>query len=51
MHNVKLYGNTYQLIKKDKIRNIKLFSNQSLGNNHDDILSKTIVGFSKYVKK
>ena len=51
MHNVKLYGNTYQLIKKDKIRNIKLFSNQSFNNNHDDILSKTIIGFSKYVKK
>lgn len=51
MHNVKLYGNTHELIKKDKIKNIKLFSNQTLNNNHDYILSKTIMGFSNYVKK
>ncbi len=51
MHNLKEYGSTHCLIKEDKIKNIKRFSNQKIGDNHDKILSKTIIGFSKFIKK
>ncbi len=51
MHNISMYGNTNDHIKKDKIKNIFLFRNQRLGENHEKILSKTILGFSNYVKK
>ena len=51
MHNIREYGNTYEQLLKDKIKNIKKFSNQKLGTNHNKILSNTIDGFSKYTKK
>ena len=51
MHNLSLYGNTYEEIRKDKVKNITRFSNQNIGDNHSKILSKTVLGFSKYVKK
>ena len=51
MHNMKEYGNTYEQIKKDKIKNVKKFINQQLGFDHDKVLSNTIEGFSKFTKK
>lgn len=51
MHNLKVYGNTVNEIKKDKIKNIKIFSNQNVGDDHNTIFSKTVLGFSNYIKK
>ena len=51
MHNMKEYGSTYEHINKDKIINVKRFTNQKLGYSQDAILSNTIDGFSKFVKK
>jgi UDP-N-acetylglucosamine 2-epimerase (hydrolysing) len=51
MHNLPTYGQTAQEIKKDGVRNIKLFCNQSVGDNSNRIFSKTVLGFSNYVKK
>ena len=51
MHNMKEYGSTYIQIQKDKIKNIKKFSNQKLGYNHNKIISKTIDGFSSFANK
>jgi UDP-N-acetylglucosamine 2-epimerase (hydrolysing) len=48
---MKEYGNTYDHIKKDKIKNVKKFLNQQLGLSSDKVLSNTIDGFSKFVKK
>ena len=50
MHNLKSYGNTYQQIKTDKIKNVTRFFNQSLGDEHAKVLSETASGFSKYLK-
>tara|TARA_B110000037_G_scaffold64853_1_gene79173 strand:+ start:907 stop:2037 length:1131 start_codon:yes stop_codon:yes gene_type:complete len=50
MHNLKGYGNTYKQIETDKIKNVTRFFNQSLGDDHSKVLSKTAVGFSKYLK-
>ena len=51
MHNMREYGSTYIQIQKDKIKNIKRFSNQKLGSNHNKILSNTINGFSGFANK
>ena len=51
MHNLGVYGNTKYLIKKDKIKNIFVFKNQNQNDSMDEITSKTIHGFSKFVKK
>ncbi len=51
MHNMRIYGNTHELIKTDGIKNIKKFHNHSDGYSQDKILSKTIDGFSNFVKK
>ena len=50
MHNLKGYGNTYKQIEIDKIKNVTRFFNQSLGDDHSKVLSKTAAGFSKYIK-
>ena len=50
MHNIKSYGNTYKQIEVDKIKNVTRFFNQSLGDNHSKVLSKTAAGFSKYIE-
>ena len=50
MHNMKEYGNTYEQIVNDKIKNIKKFSNQKIGYSQDKILSNTIKGFSSFIK-
>lgn len=51
MHNLKKFGSTWDALKKDKIKNIFRFKNQKIADSMDIILSKTIVGFSKYVNK
>jgi|TARA_B110000008_G_C16929618_1_gene548185 UDP-N-acetylglucosamine 2-epimerase (hydrolysing) len=51
MHNIREYGSTYEHINKDKIKNVKKFTNQKLGFSQDKILSNTIDGFSKFTKK
>ena len=50
MHNLGVYGNTKYLIK-NKIKNIFVFKNQNQNDSMDEITSKTIHGFSKFVKK
>ena len=50
MHNLKKFGLTHEEILKDKIKNIYRFRNQKLNDNMDNILSKTIKGFSNFVK-
>ena len=51
MHNLKKFGSTWEVLKKDKIRNKYRYNNQKLGDSMDIILSKTILGFGKFVKK
>ena len=51
MHNLREFGATWHKIKLDNIRNIFRFNNQTIRDTADIILSKTIVGFTKYVKK
>ena len=51
MHNLKKFGNTWEALRKDKVKNIFRFKNQKIGDSMDLILSKTIVGFSDYIKK
>ena len=51
MHNLKSYGSTYTEIEKDKIKNRFRYPNQISGDGMDIIVSKTIVGFSKFAKK
>jgi UDP-N-acetylglucosamine 2-epimerase (hydrolysing) len=51
MHNLSSYGNTVDEIRKDKVKNLKIFFNQTVGINSDLVASKTILGFSYYVKK
>ena len=51
MHNLKTYGSTYLQIKNEKIENLEFFKNQKNNQGMDLILSNTIKGFSKYVKK
>ena len=51
MHNLSTYGNTFDEIRKDKVRNIKKFHNQTLGEQSTKIFSTTILGFSEYVNK
>ena len=50
MHNLKKYGSTYDEILKDKFKNIFRFNNQK-NKKMDMMLSSTIYGFSKFVKK
>ena len=51
MHNLKKFGNTWMKIKLDNIKNIFRFNNQGNKDPADVTLAKTIVGFTKYVKK
>lgn len=51
MHNLPIYGSTYDEILKDKLKNIFRFNNQNKFNSMDLTLSKTIQGFKKYVDK
>jgi UDP-N-acetylglucosamine 2-epimerase (hydrolysing) len=51
MHNLITYGNTHVEIVKDRVKNIKIFKNQALTEDGEKIFSRTILGFSKYIKK
>ena len=51
MHNIKKYGLTYNEIEKDGVKNIHRFYNQDKKTKMDQILSKTVDGFSKFVDK
>ena len=53
MHMLKKYGSTKNIIIKENKKNTKIFlyKNQSYEDKLDIILSKTINGFSKYLKK
>lgn len=48
-HNLKLYGKTVIEIKKDKIKNINVFKNQTRYSSMNQILSNTIKGFTKFL--
>ena len=50
-HNLKLYGNTIVEIKKDKVKNIHTFKNQTQFSSMNEILSNTIKGFTDYLIK
>ena len=54
MHNLKKFGSTWMKIKLknyDNIKNVIRFKNQLNNDKMDNILAKTIVGFTKIVKK
>lgn len=51
MHLIKDYGLTYNELLKDKITNIFKFKNSDVNTNPEEILNRTISGFSKYLKK
>jgi UDP-N-acetylglucosamine 2-epimerase (hydrolysing) len=51
IHNLATYGNTYKEISKDRVKNIKIFKNQIKSEDGDKIFSKTVLGFSKYIKQ
>jgi UDP-N-acetylglucosamine 2-epimerase (hydrolysing) len=51
MHNLKKYGYTWEEIKKENYKNIFRFNNQKTNGGMDIILSKTVNGFSKFVKE
>lgn len=51
MHNLKRYGYTYLELVKDKIKKITRFENQKINDGMDTIISKTIIGFKKYILK
>lgn len=51
MHLLKKFGSTHEEIIKDKIKNIHKFNNQKLNDKMDLVISKTIIGFSKFVNR
>lgn len=54
MHNLKKFGSTWmkiQLKKYDNVKNVFRFKNQTINDSADEILAKTISGFSKYIKR
>ena len=51
MHNLKLYGSTYDELVQDKIRGIVRYNNQTKNLRMDQILMNTIRGFSNFLTK
>ena len=51
MHNLKKYGYTWEEIKKEGYKNIFRFNNQKINEGMDITLSRTVNGFSKFIKK
>ena len=51
MHLMPRYGNTYLEIEKSGFSNLFKFKNQNLGEDMDVILSKTVSGFSRFIKR
>lgn len=48
MHNLRLYGKTSDELRKDKIKNLFIYNNQTLKSSMNDIFIKTIQGFSNF---
>ena len=51
MHNLNLYGKTVIELKKDNIKNLHIYKNQSSRISMNQILINTIQGFSKFLSK
>jgi UDP-N-acetylglucosamine 2-epimerase (hydrolysing) len=51
MHMLTKYGSTYREVQKQEYKNTFLFRNQKYETKQDIILSNTITGFSRFVKK
>ena len=51
MHNLDLYGKTVIELKKDNIKNLHIYKNQSSRDSMNQILINTIQGFSKFLSK
>ena len=51
MHMLTKYGSTYREVQKQEYKNTFLFRNQKYETKQEIILSNTITGFSKFVKK
>lgn len=51
MHMIERYGHTYLEVEKDAYTNIHKFINQNTHDSMDQILAKTISGFSDYVRE
>lgn len=51
MHMLSKYGSTYREVDKSGIENTYKFINQNSGDSMDQILAKTILGFSDFIKE
>ena len=51
MHNMTSYGKTIGEIKKDKIKNLRVFKNQDLLSSMNKMLINTITGFTEFLEK
>jgi len=51
MHMLKIFGSTHLEVRKAGFKNIFLFVNQRIGDQQDQILAKTLSGFSDFVRE
>ena len=51
MHMLNIFGSTHLEVRKAGYQNIFLFVNQQIGDQQDQILAKTISGFSDFVRE
>jgi len=51
MHMLKVFGSTHLEVKKAGFKNIFRFVNQRIGDQQDQILAKTISGFSDFIRE
>ena len=51
MHMLKKYGETHKEVNKSGIKNIYKFINQNYLDKMDNVLAKTISGFSDYIRE
>jgi UDP-N-acetylglucosamine 2-epimerase (hydrolysing) len=51
MHMLKVFGSTFLEVKKDGFKNVFLFVNQRTDDHLDQVLAKTISGFSDYIRE
>ena len=51
MHNLRFYGNTVNLLKKDRIKSLVKFGNQKKNDSMENIVAKTINGFSNFINR
>ncbi len=50
MHNLALYGRTSDELKKDKIKNMFFYKNQTTKSSMNEVFLKTIQGFANFIK-